>query len=345
MPSLLQNKYVRFGLFGLGALVALIILAAILASLNSSRGSTSYFPNQGVSEPSYGGIDVAIDEDFAMETPSMGQAAFKNETSEYYPEPIPPVPGDGYTSSLERYETSQYRISARTKQFEEICDAVTNLKSEDAIHFKNFDSSINTCHAQFFVEKDRADGVVSLFKNFSGVKIDHSTNSVTRHKENIESQSSIVRQQLLSVTNTLTEAEVAFNEIVEFARQNKDAETLSEAIRAKLQQIDYLTQRKISLTSQLNNYAQQAADLNERIDVVRFAVNINRSNPVYPNKKSQQWENAWNELSEHFTSTLIGLTAMFGIFLLYVVQYGIYLLVLIVATRLGWKFVKIIWKY
>ena len=343
MSSLLQNKYVRFGLFGLGALVLLFIfLAIVLASFNSARsGSTGFSQNIA---PGYDGemMDMMIvDESFAPGAPSAGKMVYDGDsTSSYYPNPTP----DGYTSGLEQFETTSYKVSARSRELDALCDVLTTLKGDNAIHFKSLNSSVNNCNARFFVEENRVAGVLAQFAAFDSVELNRNTESVTRHKEQIESQSSIVRQQLASVERTLTEAEIAYDEIVTFAREQRDAATLSEAIREKLQQVDYLTQRKISLTSQLENYAQQAADLNERLDVVEFYATFNRSNPIQIGKTERMWESAWEDLSEQFTKTAIGMTAFFGIFLLYVVQYGLYLLVLIVVARFGWKFVLKMWR-
>lgn len=352
MP-LLENKFVRFGLFGLGAFITLVVSLVVFQTLFGGVGfNNTGYNKQAFFEPGYGGVymdEIAMEESVAM-APSMGRAMDGNYAddmlSSYRPEPVMvPVPQpDGYTSGLERYETTSYNLHANSRKFENHCETLTNLKAEEAIHFKYINTNVNNCNARFFVEEDRVAGVLSQFESSSDVTISRNTESVTRHKENLDNQSNIVRQQLASVERTLAEAEVAYDEIVTFARSNKDAATLSEAIREKLQQIDYLTQRKISLTSQLSNYAQQSADLSERLNVVEFYANFSRSNPVQVGEHSRMWERAWEDLSDKFTQTLIGLTAFFGIFLLYVVQYGLYLLVLIFAARFVWKAARKIWR-
>jgi len=348
--SFLNNKLVRFGLFGLGAIVLFAALLVVYSFFVNTAGfNTSSYSKQGFIASDYDGgysNEMAMEESMVM-APSMGRAMLDGAAdTAYYPEPVPPVPApDGYTSGLERYETTSYNLSARSRDFDSLCDSLSTLKNEGAIHFKHLNTGLNHCDARFFVEEDRVASVLAQFENERSVQINRNTQSVTRHKEQIESQANIVRQQLASVERTLAEAEEAYDEIVAFARTNKDSETLNSAITNKLRQIDQLTSRKISLTSQLSNYAQQAADLNERLNVVEFYANFSRSNPVNVGENERRWEQAWEDLRDQFTETLIGVSVFFGIFILYVLQYGLYLLVLVVIARFAWKLVRNIWRW
>lgn len=334
MQPFLQNKFVKYAGIGVIILIALFIFSVIfLSSLNDARNSSyglnsAYAPSvsQGISMERAAGVDV-----YSMEA----------DTSYYMPpEPAP----SGYTADLETYETTSYSVTARTKQFDELCDTVTSLKADTQIHFKSISRSTNNCRATFFVEENAAATVLNTLNTFNGVEYTRNTTSVTRHRQQIQSQTTILQQQLASIQRSLTAAETQFDEIAEFAKENKDAATLSQAISQKLNNINTLTQQKINLVSRINNLYQQAADLEERMNVVQFDVNINRSNPIYPNQESQKWEKAWKQLSDTYTDTLIGLTAFFGIFLLGAIKYILYLLVIIVILRGLWKFIQLVWN-
>lgn len=331
MHPLLQNKFVKFAGIGLAALVVLFVVLLFLASISDHRnGGVSYEAGYA---PSFN------------TSPSMGKAVtdemdmmMRAESSYYPPQPYP----DGYTSGLENYETTQYSVSARTKQFDELCDTVSSLKANAQIHFKYLNTSTNNCRATFYVDENLTNTVLNTLTAFSGVEVARNTESVTRHRQQLQGQTDILKQQLASVQSSLTAAETQFDEIAEFARANKDASTLSQAIREKLTLVDTLTQRKINLTSRLDQLYQQSADLEERMNVVQFDVTVSRSYPIYPNQESQKWEMAWEELKDTFTDTLIGLSAFFGIFLLWAVRLAVYLLVLIVVLRGLWKFAKLL---
>ncbi len=105
----------------------------------------------------------------------------------------------------------------------------------------------------------------------------------------------------------------------------------------------YCCGRKINLTSQLNSIYQQATDLEERIGVVEFRVSISRSNPIAIDKYERAWDQAWKDLRDTANDTLIGITAFFGIFLLWTLRISLYLLVVLVIIRVTWKFAKLLW--
>lgn len=335
MPAFFRNRIVQFiGGFFLVVIVLFVVLT-ILASLNSSRST-------GLSAPSVGmGRSVnSIAEDFAYDGEAMMAPVM--ESDYYYPSPIPT--GGGYSSELETYETTDYSVSGRSGDFAALCGAIRNIKANPQVHFKSLNESINNCNAIFYVEENLADGIVSQLMDFDGITITRSTQSVTQHKERLESQADIVRQQLASVNRSLAVAETEFDEIAAYAREANDAATLSKAITEKLRLIDTLTARKISLTSQLDSLYKQSAELQERIGVAQFSVNISRSYPIEVGKTSRKWEQAWNDLSDSFTDTLIGITAFFGIFLLWTLRITLYLLIVILIIRGLWKFVRFVWK-
>ncbi|MBP6881793.1 MAG: hypothetical protein KBC35_04170 [Candidatus Pacebacteria bacterium] len=346
MQQFLQNKYVRLGLAAVGILVALFIALFVLALLNTSTsglGISEVGMDEGYSlsapmAPSFSNSfkgGTMMDDDMAMEAES-------SYTSSYYPEPFP-TPG-GYTSDLESYETTSYNINARTKDFDGLCGAVANLKNDPQIHFRSITSSLNNCYASFFVTEERVAGVITTLTGFRGVEVNRNTESVTRHKEQLESQTVILQQQLTRVESSLVAAQAQLDRLNQIFNTSDEVTRLSSEVTKSLQYIDQLTQRKISLISQLDDIYQQSADLAERMKVVQFDVQVNRANPIIIDKYERQWDNAWEELKDAFTETLIGLTAFFGIFLLWVVRIGLYLLVVLVLVRGLWKFAKLLWS-
>ena len=340
MPPVFQNKYVRFAGIVVVALLIIFATLILLSSLNQARGLPEYssgfgsgsgnmfsVPAGSLSAPdSYDGVRYAEDKSVAMPY--------------YPPEPTP----QGYTSGLEMYETTAYDVTGRTKQFDEFCDTLIVLKTDPNIHFKNLNTDTNHCYATLFAAEEKSASTLASLDKFKGVEVSRETVSVTRHKQQIENQTSIIRQQLTSVERALAAAETEFDEIASFAKSSQSARTYSEAIQEKIKLINTLTQQKIGLNGQLNNLYQQAADLQERMNVVAFNVNVSRLNPIYPNQTEQKWSNAWKEVKDQYTDTLIGITAFFSIFLMRALQVILYLLVIIVILRGLWKFAKQLWS-
>ncbi len=333
MHPLLNNKYVRFIGLAILSVVTIFVILLTLASLNSN--STGLSSGSGMFQ------SPAI----TMDSDAMMRNGYADKINNYESLPyLPPTPvNDDYTANLESYETTNYSVNVNTKQFDEVCNSLLTLKDDPGIHFKTINSSLNNCRAVFYVAEEKANTVLSTLTSFKGVEVDRNTESVTKHRAVLQNQTNILQQQLASVENSLNAAETQFNEIAEFARGANDAATLSLTIREKISLVENLTQQKISLVSQLNQLHQQATDLEERLNVVAFSVNVNRSYPIYINKQNQKWENAWEDLKDEFTNTGINLTVIFGVFLLRALQAIIYGVVIIFVIRTFWKFAKMLW--
>lgn len=340
--SLFQNrvvKFIGFGLLGVFGLVLLIVAWGVINLMTSSIGLSEdamYAPAGAPTMPD----SLSYSRGASMDSDDL---LYKEMESSYY---MPPPNPDqtGYTSGLETYETTSYVVSARTREFDQLCDTLATLKAQPDTHFKSLTASTNNCRATFFVEEAAVAGVLDTLNNFSGVEVSRDTTSVTRHKQRLESQTAIIQQQLARTERSLAAAEAQLNRLNELFTTSNEVTKLSGEVTNSLRYIDQLTGQKINYISQLNNLYQQSADLAERIDVVEFSVNINRANPISVGKYERLWDNAWDELKDTYHDTLIGLTAFFGIFLLWLFRITVYLLVLIVIVRGLWKFVQFLWS-
>ena len=225
-----------------------------------------------------------------------------------------------------------------------MCAKLSELKADSEIHFKSLSAATNNCHATFYVTEEKVADTLAQLQDFRNVEITRDTSSVTRHKQQLESQTVIIQQQLSRTESTLAAAEQQLAQLNALFATSDEVTKLSAEVTNSLRYIDQLTQRKINYLSQLDDLYQQAADLNERISVVQFDVHIVRAVPIYTGKYERQWDAAWEELHEVFTDTMIGLTAFFGVFLLWAIRLTIYLLVIIVFTRGLWKFAQWLWS-
>jgi hypothetical protein len=340
MQPLLQNKFVRIiGFVALGLIISFVLFIFIVASMNDAR-STGLSMSNSVGMGGYAPT-ASMGREMEYRMTDSVQSAYP-ESSYYAPQPNPNTVD--YTAGLESYEATSYQILGRVKQFDELCNTLNTLKADTQIHFKTIVSSPNNCNALFYVDESKATEVLNTLSAYRGVEVNRNTESVTKHRAQLQSQTTILEQQLASVERSLVAAETQFTEIAEFAKENKDSATLAKTIREKITLVESLTQQKINLTSRISQLYQQAADLEESLNVIAFSVNVNRSYPININEESQKWEQAWHKLKNEYNNTLIVLTATFGIFLLWIIRTIIYLLVLIIVLRGLWKFIKLVWS-
>jgi hypothetical protein len=78
--------------------------------------------------------------------------------------------------------------------------------------------------------------------------------------------------------------------------------------------------------------------------VVQINVNVDRSYTLNPDKVAREWEQAWELLTDTWTNFGIWLTVYLGIFLLFVAQWSLYVIILLVLARFGYKLARRIWK-
>ncbi len=335
MQNILQNKYFRIGAFALGTLIALLAAAIAISYFFGQSSQYSSYNNQGM----FMGEMATSD---AYDSGGMGDMMFEKRSVSSYTAPNY-APTD-YSANLESNETTNYDVNGQIKELDDFCQKLSELKAREQVHFKQLNSSLNNCQANFYVENEQADEVLDSLKYFKGINYTKNTQSVTRHKQQIESRTAVVEAQLKSVENTLMNAEIQFDELAEIARANNDAATLSESIRLKLENIDMLTMRRINLIAQLDQAYQQAADLEERMGVIEFSVYVTRTSPIITGEYERKWEQAYRELKDTVVETLIGLTFFFGIFLLWAIRLTLYAAVVLLIVRGLWKLALIIWK-
>ena len=332
-------KYVAIGAAGLLALLVLFAIWVAIQFAGSGLGFSSGGSSLSVS-PSGPAVGRAVP------GTSMEESAYDSVSSDSISMPVPPpTPGPDYVAGLEDYEVTDYRVTARTEQFDEACRVLTELKADDTIDFRSLSESLNRCGARFFVDREDEERVRMQLSGIDSAVVTRTTDSVTRRRSELKNQTQILEEQLASVERTLLEAERQYDEIAELARQSSDASALTQAISNKLNMTNTLNARRIQLTERIRQLRQQSADLEERIGKAAFSVTINRSYPIDPDGDSRRWEEAWEFLKEQYTSVLIGFTAYLGVFLLRALQFAFYGLILIVLARLLWKFIRYVWRY
>jgi chromosome segregation ATPase len=247
-------------------------------------------------------------------------------------------------NDLEAYETTDYRVRGEIRALDSLCTELENLKDDSEIDFRRLQVTRNRCVAEFFVTEADVGRVRDTVTKYP-VALTRITESVSAYRSDLIGRAEIVRQQLREVETLLAEANERYDTLARFAQEQGDAQALTQTVDDQLNTLDSLTQRRISLTEQLQQLEKSKANLQDRINRVRFSVNVSRLIPQQPNEDTARWAVAWDDLTDRLTEVQIGLTAYFAIFILYTLQYAFYGVVAIIALRLLWKFIRFVWRY
>lgn len=333
MKSFLANKYVKIiGGIIAAIIVIIIITVATIFSLSTNVNSLGM----------HGGYeDYVFEADFA---PAMDYASKSHRGQAASAEVFSPSTPTNITKNLEAYETTRYDINGNTRNFTTFCQTLDELKAKPAYNFSALQQSTRYCSATFYSEAEHVTEVVTTFEQFAGIEINRNTTSITKQRDQLQSRTDILLEQLLSVETILAQAEQDFDEIITVARASNDANELADAIQNKLTLIDTLTERRIRLVDTINQQLRATQDLAERNNMVEFVV---RAQPLVTprnNDTDRAWAEAWDTLKDRVTEASIGLTTGLGIILLYVAQGLIYLFIVVIAIRLLWRFLKFVWQ-
>ena len=264
-----------------------------------------------------------------------------SESAPHNGEVSTPPSTDAY---FQQYETTDYIVSARSRSFSTLCATLESLRDDGGADFRSFDQRDNTCRAEFFVQQEEVDRVLEQFAQYPEVLIQTQINSVTARYTTLTNELTVMQEQLAETETFIETTQMMYDEVIDVARENNDAAALSAAIDSSIQQIDRLRQRQINLANHIRNLERQQSELSERIDRVRFSVQFSRTVPLQTGMVEQKWQEAWRDLKDTFTETSIGLTTGLGVFLLWVIRIGIYIVFVIVLLRLLYGFGRYVWQ-
>lgn len=244
---------------------------------------------------------------------------------------------------FQQYETTDYVVSARSRSFPTLCATLKSLRDDQGTDFRSFEQRDNRCRAEFFVQQSEVERILALFEQYPEVLVQTQINSVTTRYTTLTNELSVVQDRLTETEAFIETTRAMYDEVIDVARESNDAAALNRAIDSSIERIDQLRQRQVNLANRVRNLERQQSELAERIDQIRFSVQFDRVVPLQTGVVERKWQLAWQELKDTFTETSIGLTTGLGIFLLWVIRIGIYIVFVLVLLRLLYSFGRYIW--
>lgn len=320
----------------------LVILATLARPLvDTIERSIGSF---GEVAPKYA-IDMAYPEmamyDRAMVPPGMGVADMS--PAEIGIPPMPPIDG-AVDEDAEDYEITEYNVSIETRTLEKDCETITNLKALDYVIFESATETDKSCRYTIKVQVPHAEKVLSVLEDLSPKDLSKTTYTIQRSIESLLDEREVLEKKREAIEETLEDALNAYDEISKFATETRDAEALAKIIDSKIQTVERLTRERININEQLNRLAQQEARQMDRLKYTYFYINITESIFFDGKEIKESWKESAKNLVNDLNKTVQGLSLGLITLALFIVQFAIYLLILIVVARFIWKFAKRIWK-
>jgi len=319
-----------FGVFLLG-----VVGLAIAAGIISFALKTVVSPFTG----GYGGggyMEMATDSNRAYSAKSL--------SAQNILPPMSDEEGGIIDTNAENYEIKSYSANYQPNDKTKICAKILDLKADPEIVFSNSGESERGCNFSFEVPNARAEEVLTILKNLKPDDLNSTVYTIQKSVEQTSDQLAILTQKLAQTEATLSEAQVAYKDLMKLATNSRDVENLTQLIKLKIEAIEQLAQKRISTNQQIQQVQNSRAEQLRRIANTTFNVSVYE-------QKFIDWRNIaddWKNEIRSFVNNLNNLTQFVSIklvsFVLYSAAAILYIAVAFGFLRLVWFAGKKVWK-
>ncbi len=328
---------------GVGVL-GLIALVFVFSILNSTvrpilqQGISAVAPSM---MPSYGGAMGYAESDASYNYYDKGDALTLSARNIM---PYPPQSTGTVGSDAEEYEVTDYSASIETRDGEKTCGAVAGLKARSYVIFESANESDKSCSYSFKVEHKRVGEVLTFIKGLDPKDLSENTYTIKRQIDDFTSEEEILTKKLASIDETLTNSIRAYNEITTLATGSQNVDALAKIIDSRLQLLERLTQERININAQLERLSRSKAEQLDRLEYTYFNVYVYENKFVDFESIKDSWQQAiqsfFQTVNKAFQDATVNLIAL----LISTIPFILYLIILLIAAKYGWRFARRIWE-
>lgn len=282
----------------------------------------------------YGGDDMM------SESGGMPGLSTRNvETSLPQPPEDVVIPGD----DAEEYEVTEYSATIETWRLDATCTAITDMKAKEYIIFESATRYDTGCNYTFKVRHDHVPEVLASVKDLDPRELSENTYTIKQLVTDYTSEIDILQKQLATIDATLTDAVASYNDITALATRIQDAESLAKIIDSKIGIIERLTQKKITISAQLETLERAKADALDRLDYTYFHVYVSENKFIDGEALADSWKYAVRSFVGDMNGVAQDITINLISFIFIALQYAIYLFLLVIIAKYGWRLVRYVW--
>ncbi|MFA5652234.1 MAG: hypothetical protein WC933_02625 [Candidatus Paceibacterota bacterium] len=297
----------------------------------SSQGVPSYdYTEDAISSTKYsGGNSISLSERNVVTSPSIAPTYQNNGTT-----------GD----TAEEFEVTEYNATIETRQLNNTCATITDLKKLEYVIFENANEYNHGCNYVFKVKHDKVSDILGIIKNMNPKELSENTYTIKKLVDDFTSRIDILKKKLSSIDETMRKAVNAYDDITLLATKVQDVESLAKIIDSKINIIERLTQERININAQLEQIQRSKTEQLDRLEYTYFRININENKFIDEQNIKDSWKAVIKGFVTDVNKFIQDVTVNLVVILLFILQYAIYLLILLIVAKYGWKLAKYIWK-
>ena len=257
----------------------------------------------------------------------------------------PPVePGFSSGSDAEDFEIKEYSANIETRNLEETCGVIQDLKSREYVIFENSNEYDRGCNFTFKTETDRVDEVLLVLESLDPKDLSENVHTIKKRIDDFTSEAEILEKKLESINDTLESALEAYDEITDVATRSQNAEALAKIIDSKIGIIERLTRERINVTSQLERLERAKFEQLDRLEYTYFYVHVTENKYIDGELIRDSWKSTIKNFVRNVNDAAQGITIDLLSVLVLAVKYILYIVILLFVAKYGWRFVKYFWN-
>jgi hypothetical protein len=283
------------------------------------------------------GYDMEYGVGSSASTPEL---SLRNTEGMVPPIEEPTVPGN----DAEDYEVTEYQASIETRHLDKVCETIRALKAKGYIIFEYATEYDRGCNYTFKVEREHAAEVLALIEEMDPTELSENTYTIKKIVTDYTSEIEILEAKLTVINETLEDAIESYDDITRLATQTQDAESLAKIIDSKIGIIERLSQKRVDVSAQLERLERAKAEQLDRLAYTYFYLTVRENTFVNGDDIADSWKAAVKEFVRDMNTTLQDITINLISFIFLVFQYAIYLFIVFIIGKYGWKLVRTIWE-
>ncbi len=321
------------GLAIVGIIVLIFLFRIVGSSFNAFDGARMNVPVEGFDKGmSWGNESVRSYADNSMASLSTRNVAPTQQQK------------SSIGNTAEDYEITEYNSTIETRDLKNTCAQVSGLKAKSYVIFENSNQNDTGCNFYFKVEKNYQEEILGVIKGLDPKTLVENIRTIKQVIDDYTQEEDILKKKKQTIENTLNNAINSYDEISRVATQARDAESLAKIIDSKIRIIERLSQERINISIQLDRIGRSRAEQIDRLAYTYFNVSIYENKYVNVDDLKDSWKMAIKkfvrDVNKIFQDVSINLLAV----ILMIFQYALYILILIVTAKYGWKIAKNIWN-
>lgn len=319
----------------IGLVIAGIIVLTIVISLISLSFKTVFYSGSN------------YDEGYYSESSSQNFAKSDSDSIRSLQQKIvlPPEPGQTTTGdTAEDFEIREHNGTIRTRDLTETCGKIAELKSLDYVIFENANEGENSCYYSFKVKVEQENEILATIKKLDPENFNTQIQTIKRIVDDYDSELDILNKKLASIEMTLSDAQKAYDELQKLATEKEDVESLAKIIDSKLNLIDRLTQQRIEIRTEIDQFNKAKSEQLDRLNYAYFNINVYEDLYIDVEQIKNTWKSEIKSFVRNTNDMLQNLTVNLVEYILNFFLISIYFFISLGLLKIVWVVTKKIWR-